>query len=524
MTADVPVTASHAQPSASRRAHWANHVARHAFAKPDAVALRFRGSSTTWRELDDRSARTAAVLAARGVARGDRVVLLLTNRPEFLEVMLAATRLGAIAVPVNFRLSPGEVTFIVADSDAAVVVVEDSLVDLTAEVDDAVPVLVVGDAADDVPLEKQLRAADPDVPIADVPEDSPAAIMYTSGTTGRPKGAVLSHLNLQAQALTLIRGWRLFDTESEVNLVSSPLFHIAALGSVGPFLLIGATVVIHPTGAFDAAEVLDSLERERVTSVFMVPTQWQAILDDAGPDGRNLALRVLGWGAAPATPTLLDRLNAAFPDAAIVAFFGQTEMSPVTCMLDGKDAVRKIGSVGKPIDTVAMRVVDEAMNDVPQGEIGEIVYRGPGLMEGYWRNPEATADAFDGGWFHSGDLVRVDSDGFVYVVDRKKDMIISGGENIYCAEVENALAAHPDIVDVAVIGRADERWGEVPVAVVVPRAGAAPGVDALADWLDGRVARYKRPKFVEILPQLPRNASGKVVKGVLREQFGALNS
>ncbi|AHK27579.1 2-succinylbenzoate--CoA ligase [Rhodococcus opacus PD630] len=192
-------------------------------------------------------------------------------------------------------------------------------------------------------------------------------------------------------------------------------------------------------------------------------------------------------------------------------------------MLDGKDAVRKIGSVGKPIDTVAMRVVDEAMNDVAQGEIGEIVYRGPGLMEGYWRNPAATADAFDGGWFHSGDLVRVDSDGFVYVVDRKKDMIISGGENIYCAEVENALAAHPNIVDVAVIGRADERWGEVPVAVVVPRAGAALEVDALADWLDGRVARYKRPKFVEVLPQLPRNASGKVVKGVLREQFGTVS-
>ncbi|AHK27580.1 2-succinylbenzoate--CoA ligase [Rhodococcus opacus PD630] len=270
------------------------------------MALRFRGTSTTWRELENRSTRTAAVLAAHGVGRGDRVVLLLTNRPEFLEVMLAATRLGAIAVPVNFRLSPGEVRFIVADSDATVVVVEDSLTGLAAEVDESVPVLVVGDAPDDVSLETQLRAADPDVPIADVAEDSPAAIMYTSGTTGRPKGAVLSHLNLQAQALTLIRGWRLFDTESEVNLVSSPLFHIAALGSVGPFLLIGATIVIHPTGAFDAAELLDALERERVTSVFMVPTQWQAILDDAGPDGRDLALRVLGWGAAPATPTLLD--------------------------------------------------------------------------------------------------------------------------------------------------------------------------------------------------------------------------
>lgn len=515
-------TPSHTRLHASRRVHWANHVSRHAFVKPDAVALRFRGRSTSWRELDERCARLAAVLSRHGVGAGDRVALLLTNRPEFIELMVAANRLGAIVVPLNFRLSPSEVEYIVADSGAALIVVEDSLTAAVATVPSSLPLLVVGAASCEHSLDREFSLCEDRVPITDVAEDSPAAIMYTSGTTGRPKGAVLSHQNFHAQALTLIRAWHLYDTESAVNLVCTPLFHIGALGSVGPFLLIGAPIVLHPTGTFDAAELLGTFERERVTTVFMVPTQWQAIVDDPTVRSRDLALRIISWGAAPASTTLLEQMNETFPDARNVALFGQTEMSPVTCVLEGKDAVRKIGSVGKPVDTVAIRVVDTSMNDVAPGEIGEIVYRGPGLMQGYWRNEEATSEAFEGGWFHSGDLVSIDHDGFIYVVDRMKDMIISGGENIYCAEVENVLAGHPDIIDVAVIGRIDEQWGEVPVAVIVPRPDTAITVDSLGLWLDGRVARYKRPKVVELVPELPRNASGKIVKGVLRSRYGTL--
>ena len=218
-----------------------------------------------------------------------------------------------------------------------------------------------------------------------------------------------------------------------------------------------------------------------------------------------------------------------FPGTQILAAFGQTEMSPVTCMLLGEDAIRKIGSVGKVIPTVAARVVDEDMNDVPVGEVGEIVYRAPTLMAGYWNNPKATAEAFHGGWFHSGDLVRQDDEGYVYVVDRKKDMIISGGENIYCAEVENALAAHPAIAEVAVIGRAHEKWGEVPVAVVALTAAApsefsASGVAALDEFLADRLARYKHPKALEVVEALPRNPAGKVLKTELRARFGSANS
>jgi len=268
------------------------------------------------------------------------------------------------------------------------------------------------------------------------------------------------------------------------------------------------------------------LEAEGVSSIFLVPAQWQAVCAAQQAKPRDVKLRVLSWGAAPASDTLLREMAATFPGTQIFAAFGQTEMSPVTCMLLSQDALRKLGSVGRVIPTVAARVVDDNMNDVPVGEVGEIVYRAPTLMAGYWNNPKATAEAFAGGWFHSGDLVRQDEEGYIWVVDRKKDMIISGGENIYCAEVENILAAHPSITEVAVIGRPHEKWGEVPVAVVavVPngKAGSESALSLadLDDFLTERLARYKHPKALEIVDALPRNPSGKVLKTELRERFG----
>ncbi len=228
----------------------------------------------------------------------------------------------------------------------------------------------------------------------------------------------------------------------------------------------------------------------------------------------------MGGGAG--ADTLLRQMSEVFPGTQILAAFGQTEMSPVTCMLLGEDAIAKRGSVGKVIPTVAARVVDDNMRDVPVGEVGEIVYRAPTLMSGYWNNPESTAEAFAGGWFHSGDLVRMDSDGYVWVVDRKKDMIISGGENIYCAEVENVLAGHPRIVEVAVIGRSDEKWGEVPIAVAAVTGGHL-RIEELDEYLTERLARYKHPKALEIVDALPRNPAGKVLKTELRMRYGSSN-
>ncbi len=276
-----------------------------------------------------------------------------------------------------------------------------------------------------------------------------------------------------------------------------------------------------PTGAFDAESTLAVVESERVTSLFLVPAQWQVLCAHPDATDRTSSLRVISWGAAPATVSLLETMAATFPHAEIISVFGQTEMSPVTTSLPGADAVRKIGSVGRPIPTIAARVVDEDMRDVEPGGVGEIVYRGPTLMVGYWNKPEETAEAFAGGWFHSGDLVRVDDEGFVYVVDRKKDMIISGGENIYCAEVENALAAHPAVADIAIIGARSERWGETPVAIVVPADPAAP--PTLDDLTAGAVTGWPRTRSRRrwsSLDELPRNASGKVLKHVLRETYG----
>ncbi|KAA9156918.1 long-chain-fatty-acid--CoA ligase [Amycolatopsis acidicola] len=493
-------------------AHWCDHLTRHAFTRPDATAVRFEGRSFSWRELHRRVRALAGWLSGRGVGRGDRVAILMTNRPEFLETLIAANALGAIAVPVNFRLAPAEIAYILGDSGASVLITDPGLEDQAREAAGAgLTVLVTGESYEDVIA---AGAVPPEVTIA---EADTALIMYTSGTTGRPKGAMLSHLNLLLQSLTVIRAWRLHG-DDEVYLCGSPLFHIGALGGVAPLVLIGGTTVIMPSGSFDAPGTLDLLESEQVTSTFLVPAQWQLLCADPATRERARTLRTVSWGAAPATVDLLRRMGSTFPGAAIVALFGQTEMSPVTCVLEGTDAERKIGSVGKPVPTVAARVVDETMRDLPPGEIGEIVYRGPGTMSGYWNNPEATAEAFEGGWFHSGDLVRVDDEGFVYVVDRKKDMIISGGENIYCAEVENVLADHPGVGDVAVIGIKHERWGETPLAVVVP-AGSAPTLDELTAWCRDKLASYKRPTALEVVDALPRNASGKVVKHELRARF-----
>ncbi|MFT4044723.1 MAG: AMP-binding protein [Gordonia sp. (in: high G+C Gram-positive bacteria)] len=542
----------HTEPLRSRRAHWNNQVRRHAYMTPDRPALRFLGETTTWRQLDERSRAVAAALHHRGVQFGDRVLVLLFNRPEYLEVVLGANLIGAIPVPVNIRMSPPEIAHIVADSGAHTIVTETLLAPLADAAAGFVHsadhstshgaghvidhVIVVGGSQNPAHTDytnlitpdrintdrintDRIAAAAPDLPEIDIPEDTVALLMYTSGTTGKPKGAMLTHSNLQAQAAISMHA--LHNSADDVVAAVAPLFHIAGLGGAAALLYLGALAVIHPLGAFDAEAMLDMCEREGITSIFMVPVQWQAVCAAQRARPRDLRLRVISWGAAPASDVVLTAMSETFPDALNVAVFGQTEMSPITCALEGKDSLRKLGSVGRVVPAVTARIVDPLMNDVADGEIGEIVYRGPNLMAGYWRNPQATADAFRGGWFHSGDLVRRDDEGFIYVVDRAKDMIVSGGENIYCAEVENVLYADPRIREAAVIGRADDRWGEVPVAVVVLEGDGELTLDDLQAHLNANLARFKHPKDVIIVEELPRNAGGKVLKPRLREAYGS---
>lgn len=519
------LTLAQQQPYLARRQNWVNQLERHAMMQPDAPALRFVGNTMTWADLRRRVAALAGALSGRGVGFGDRVMILMLNRTEFVESVLAANMIGAIAVPLNFRLTPTEIAVLVEDCVAHVMLTEAALAPVAIGVRNIQPLLSVivvagGSSQDSVFGYEDLlnEAGDVHEPV-DIPNDSPALIMYTSGTTGRPKGAVLTHANLTGQAMTALYTSGA-NINSDVGFVGVPLFHIAGIGNMLTGLLLGLPTVIYPLGAFDPGQLLDVLEAEKVTGIFLVPAQWQAVCTEQQARPRDLRLRVLSWGAAPAPDALLRQMSATFPETQILAAFGQTEMSPVTCMLLGEDAIAKRGSVGRVIPTVAARVVDQNMNDVPVGEVGEIVYRAPTLMSCYWNNPEATAEAFAGGWFHSGDLVRMDSDGYVWMVDRKKDMIISGGENIYCAELENVLASHPDIAEVAVIGRADEKWGEVPIAVAAVTNDDL-RIEDLGEFLTDRLARYKHPKALEIVDALPRNPAGKVLKTELRLRYGA---
>jgi acyl-CoA synthetase (AMP-forming)/AMP-acid ligase II len=514
--------------NSARRLSYGEQLARTTRKTPDARALSFEGRDMTFRELDDRVTRLANALAERGTSRGDRVATFMMNRLEVVETYLAAARLGAICVPINFRLVPDEVTYIAEDSGATSLVVDSVLAETAGAVRERVPglatCLVVADRADAAGpgaelYEPVLAAASDEAPVIDVPEHDPAFIMYTSGTTGRPKGAVLSHFNLLINTYNVMASIGVREAD-EVFLSGLPLFHIGGLNLISPQLLLGGTSVILPTGEFDPAKTVDLLEREQVTGCYFVPTQWQQICAVPGVRERKLKLRRMLWGASVAPPSVLKAMAETFPGIATYNCFGQTEMSSLTTVLTGEDALRKQGSVGKPIVNVEARLVDDDMNDVPRGEPGEIVYRGPTVMQEYWGNPEATAEAFHGGWFHSGDLVREDEEGYMYVVDRKKDMIISGGENIYCAEVEAAIDGHPKVREVAIIGVPHEKWVETPLAVVVPEdASDPPGEAEIIDWCRERLASYKKPSRIVIMDELPRNASGKVLKFQLREQY-----
>jgi fatty-acyl-CoA synthase len=513
---------------AARRMSYGELLARTARKTPDARALRFKDKDMTFGELDERVTRLANALAERGIATGDRVATLMLNSIEVVEVYLACGRLGAICVPINFRLVADEVSYIADDSGATAVVVDAVCASVVAEVRERVPrlgaCLVVDERAEAAgpgaaAYEDALRAASDTPPIVDVSEHAPGFIMYTSGTTGRPKGAVLSHFNLLMNTFNVMVTTGISRAD-EIFLCGLPLFHIAGLDLISPQLMLGGTSVLLETGEFDAAKVVDILEREQITGCYFVPTQLQQLCEVPGVRDRKLSLRRIFWGASVAPPSVLQAMAETFPGIPTYNCFGQTEMSALTTVLMGEDAERKMGSIGKPIMNVEARLVDEDMNDVPQGVPGEIVYRGPTVMQEYWNNPAATADAFYGGWFHSGDLVREDEEGYLYVVDRKKDMIISGGENIYCAEVEAVIDANPKVREVAIVGVPHEKWVETPLAVIAPSDAADPPDEAeIIEWCRGRLASYKKPTRVVIVDALPRNASGKILKFQLRETY-----
>jgi fatty-acyl-CoA synthase len=499
----------------SRSLTLGEQLAAQARRRPDRFAIHCGEQSLTYGELDERATRLARALHARGVGAGDRVAILMTNRVELVEALFACCRLGAIGVPINFRLVPVEIAQILADAEPVVTITDEGLAPALAESGAAVAERLVAGPQ----YEAALAAAGADPLDVHVPEDAPAVILYTSGTTGRAKGAMLTHLGLASNALGALLAmgvWR----DDEVWASGLPLFHIGGFGDLIVYLAVGGTFVSLTSGSFDAAALVDLLDRHRVTGCFLVPTQWQDVCALPGIRERCLPLRRAAWGAAPSPMALLELLAETFPGIEQINAFGQTETSGATTLLRGEDAARKMGSVGKPIATVEARIVDDAMRDVAPGEVGEIVYRGPCVTPGYWNRPEADAAAFAGGWFHSGDLCRADHEGYVYVVGRKKDMIISGGENVFPAEIEEVLARHPLVAEAVVVGLPHARWGETPCAVIRPAdPGRPPDADELIELCREHLASYKKPTSVVIVDDFPRNASGKVVKPVLRERL-----
>jgi fatty-acyl-CoA synthase len=491
----------------SRRLVLPELTGRACRSRPDHPALVFGGQVLTHAELHDRAARLASVLSAGGVSPGDRVGLLLHNRIEFVEALLACHRMAAIAVPINFRLAPEEIDYILVDSGAVALIT-----DTTREADVRMTLEIGPD------YQAAVAAASPRRETPGLLDDDVALMCYTSGTTGRPKGALLTHANLVASTLSWIHEMRA--GQDDVWLSGQPLFHIGGINGLLPFLVLGATVIITPSTTFDPEAMLGLIEARGVTMCIFVPTQWAAICaSDSVTKVDPEQLRVAMWGASPAPRHTLEAMGYAFPRAAIVSAYGQTEMSGATTLLKGPDSTRKMGSVGRPMLGVELRVVDDDLREVPAGEVGEVVYRGPNVMAGYHERPEATRDAFAGDWFHSGDLARFDDEGYLWLIDRKKDMIISGGENVYPAEVERVLLDHPAVAEAAVIGVPHPRWVETPVAFVVTNGQAGPGEGELIAHCRQHLAGYKKPSAILLVQELPRNAAGKVLKRELREMY-----
>ena len=497
-------------------------LAHHADRFPDRPSLIWDREIVTYAELDRRAGRTAAGLRGLGVGRGDIVAVLLYNCPEFIELMFAIPRIGAVFMPINWRLAGEEVAYIATHSGAKLLVSEPELAALAEAVRPRLPgirFVSVGDVPAGWAPFAALRDVSEAPPLEAVDGDDLHRLMYTSGTTGRPKGVMITYANLYCKNVAHLVEFGL--TGADRGLVCGPLHHVGALDLTTTTLLYaGGTVEIHRK--FEADRVLEALERRGISNVWLAPAMVNQLLAHPSLEGRDLSgVKLIIDGGEKMPLPLIERILRAFPNAWFADAYGLTETVSGDTFLDKQKSVAKIGSVGKPCLHVEVAIWDENDHPVSPETLGEIVLRGPKVFKGYWKDPEATAAAFRGGWFHTGDIGYLDTDGFLYIVDRKKDMIISGGENIASPEVERVLYEHPAVLEASVVGCPDPRWGEVPVAFVVLREGAKATAEELRQFCLDRLAKFKVPREVHSIEVLPRNPSGKVLKRVLREYASA---
>lgn len=491
---------------------------------PDKQAIVFEGQRISYAALNQRVNRTANFLRDQGVNKGDRVAVLLANCPQFLEIYFAAAKLGAIFVPLNVRLAPPEIEYQLNDCGARALFFMDESRDAVEAVSSRGPLekgscFYLGrDRVDWArPHEQALTgypSSEPD-PARDSDWDDPQMIMYSSGTTGRPKGVLMSHRKTLFNTLNALIYWGL--TPDDIMLISSPMFHSGGLCvQAVPTIYAGGTIILHRK--FDIERTLAAIQEHKVTCFTGVATVFKWILEQ-GEIGRYdlTSLKICFTGGETVPLSMLKRLQEM--GVPLGQMFGLTETS--TLLWLGKDdIITRTGSVGRPVFHGEVRIVTGDGKEVRPGEIGEIVARGPMLMTGYWNMAEETQETIRDGWLHTGDLATIDEEGYAYIVDRKKDMYISGGENVYPAEVERVIDGHPRVLEVAVIGVPDKKWGETGMVFIRPKPGEAISEDEVKDFCRGKLAQFKVPRRVKFLDEMPKTARGKIRKAALREMAG----
>jgi fatty-acyl-CoA synthase len=509
-----------------------DNVAAHARTQPHKIGVRDSKRSLSYAQWDERASRMANALLALGLNKGDRVALLAYNTIEWLEIYAALARAGLVAVPLNFRLAGPEIAYIVQHAQASAAIVQDDLravidgvrAELPIEADRFIhfggPATPPGWQG----YEALMAAASPKPPAVDVTPADLFALMYTSGTTGRPKGAMRIHEGNALLALATALEFGLSGNDN--GLLVMPLCHANSLYFAVTFAMLGATIVVHDRSSFDAAEMLALLARERITFTSLVPTHYVMMLDVPNEQKAQHDLSHVGKlliSSAPARKDTKLAILKLFPNGKLFELYGSTEHGWVT-ILRPDEQLNHLGSVGREwAGTGAIKLLDAQGREVPDGEVGELYARTAYTFSGYWKNPEKTAECFRGAWSSVGDVARRDEHGFIHLVDRKSNMIISGGENIYPSEVEAVLAAHPAVQDVAVIGMPDAKWGESVKAVVVRRPGHALTQEVLEAWCRERIAGFKRPRAYAFIDdaQMPRTATGKIQHRALRDRLVA---
>jgi acyl-CoA synthetase (AMP-forming)/AMP-acid ligase II len=496
----------------------------------DRAALVFEDEEISFAALHSRTKRLANALLGL-TAPGERVAILSQNRPEFVDAYFGVPMAGMGLTFLNYRLAPRELSRIIADAGASVLLVEDAYAEVIAAIRDELTsvktVVVIGgvDPAGvaDVHYDELLAAAPDTEPVVDVGEQDLAWLIYTSGTTGMPKGAMLSHRSL----LTSITSWMIHSTNevaSDVSLMMFPLCHIAGIGVVSN-VLMGVTLVLRR--AYEPLDAMTMIDRYAVTATSFAPTMLSMLLQHPRIEDFSLAsLRTVAYGGSSMPVETLRRAMARFPGADFVQGFGMTELAgnvlyfdPPSHRLAATERPELLAAAGRTMALSRIRLVDESMQDVPVGEVGEIVVRGDQVMLGYWQRPEANDEAFAGGWFHTGDMGRADAEGYTAIVDRKKDMIVTGGENVYSKEVEDVIYTVPGVAEASIIGLPDAHWGENVTAVIVTAPGATVAEEDIIAACRASLAGYKKPKRVFFVDELPRNASGKILKRELRDRF-----